>query len=426
MQYRDMFKVFIISFLVTTINELAMFASIAIISHKLPVAQFGDFQSFIASMGFFGGLLTLGFSIFMGKYIPNIHNTTRRKEWEDIKKFYSYKVFPVIVFFICLISLSVFAMVFVLKHQRFNHPALTIFFAVALESIFFLSFNYLKAKSKYILATMLYMAKQLSFLILVILLGFYHYSLYWVVFCYLSAYVITMIFFFLLIRHTRDAKPEKQHMTVVEKPLRWRAFILPYTVSTMGIYIFSSLPMIIFEIFHLNNEYEVGEFGALVALYGLCLIGIFPLKAFTVNVIAQVIDSKEEISLTIKKLFLFSLFAALSVSIFFYMIAGFLIDFMSPEYHHLENYFKFMITLIVCVGITNPFSSYMKVSHHARNEIMITIFLTLFFMCFLGIVLSHFYALLGIVLATYLSYVVYMLINIFLFINLRRREKLLN
>ena len=102
MQYRDMFKVFIISFLVTTINELAMFASIAIISHKLPVAQFGDFQSFIASMGFFGGLLTLGFSIFMGKYIPNIHNTTRRKEWEDIKKFYSYKVFPVIVFFYLL------------------------------------------------------------------------------------------------------------------------------------------------------------------------------------------------------------------------------------------------------------------------------------------------------------------------------------
>ena len=55
MQYRDMFKVFIISFLVTTINELAMFASIAIISHKLPVAQFGDFQVFKVSMRFFGG-----------------------------------------------------------------------------------------------------------------------------------------------------------------------------------------------------------------------------------------------------------------------------------------------------------------------------------------------------------------------------------
>ncbi|MCF6765928.1 hypothetical protein L3V82_09085 [Thiotrichales bacterium 19S3-7] len=422
MNYKEMFKVFMISFLIIGGNEIVLFLAIALISHQLSQSDFGNFQSFIAGMLFFGSLVTFGFLAFMAKFIPVLRHNIRQKEWSEIKKFYIRIIFPAIVVILALLTLTFLCLYLVFKKGQFNHPFLLMCFVILLESLFLMAFTFLKSKSKYITSTTLYAIKNLSFLLLVVFLNNTDRSVYVPIGCYLSSYVITLSYFLILKFVVLKIEYFQKTFNFVITPVKWRLLVFPFALLAISPYLFSSLVMIVFEVFGSGSEDLVGKLGAIIALFSLSLIAIFPLKTFTVNELSKVIDEPNMVTKTVRSLFIFGLSTCLIIFVLFNLFAGILIQAMAPEYHNLINYFRVLLMLLILIGMTNPFSSCLKVSNNAHFAIVFIILTTMLAVTILGALLSYTFQLKGMIFAIFLSYFIYMGLNIYFFWRIHLRK----
>ncbi|TNF66531.1 MAG: hypothetical protein EP298_08755 [Gammaproteobacteria bacterium] len=415
MNYKEMAKVFIISFLIIGINEIILFLVTALISHQLSQSDFGDFQSFVAGMRFFGALATFGFLAFMAKYIPVLKHHLRKKEWTEVKAFYVKIIFPTVAIILMLLTLTFLCLYFIFKKDQFNHPFLLMCFVILLESFFLVAFTLLKSKSKYIASTTLYAVKHIAFLILILLFKNSSQSVYIPVICYLLAYVITLVYFVILKLVILKLEYFQKTFNFNISPVKWKLLVFPFALLAISPYLFSSLVMIVFEVFGSGSEDLVGRLGALIALFSLSLIAIFPLKTFTVNELAKVVDEPDKVISMVKSLFIFGLSACLVLFVLFNLFSGILISAMASEYHDLVSYFRVLLILLILIGMTSPFSSCLKVSNNVHFAIIFIILTTMLAITILGAIFSYFYQLEGMIFAIFLSYFIYMGLNIYFF-----------
>lgn len=414
MNLKEMAKTFSTNFIIMSINEVGFFAAIAIISHHLTKDYFGNFQSFIASMSFFGALCIIGFSRFLAKYIPSLNYQQRKIEWQNIRKVYLTIIFPLITALLICLSLIFISLVFIFNYQNFNHPFLFICFIALLESLFSLSYIFLKSNSKYTLSTTLYSAKNFSFLILILIMWqLSSITLYSTIICYILCYIITLIYFLIYKKFFYQKHHNKQKELKNIQPINWKSYVFPYTLLSVTPYMFSALLMIIFEVFGINFEDQIGEFGALLALLNLALLAIFPLKTFTVNELAKHIEDHQKTTKNLTTIILFSLTTSVILFIVFTVISKLLIGLMAPIYHNLLDTYRLILVLVIFIGLNNPFSSYLAICHNANKIIASNIIIVLSYIFVIGGFCTYFFGLNGIIFTYFSSYFIYLGLNIF-------------
>ncbi len=406
-----MLKVFSIGFMVVGINEVVMFSAIAFISHLLTKEGFGDFQSFVASMRFFGAVLTFGLAGFITKYIPVQWSRIRNKEWSEIRKLYQKTIYPIGAIALILFSIIMTTLILIFEKENINHPFLMMSFVALLETAFTIGFSYLRSNSKYISAISLYTVKSVTFLVLLFVINFFFMSLYTAIICYIAAYVIAIVYFFVLKFCFGTSEFKKKSEQSLE-PVNWKTFIFPYSLLSIASHTFSALAIIVFELFCVTSEHQVGDFCALMGLFGLSLIVVYPLKVFSVNELSKIINEPKKINSTMLSLLGFGLIVTIVLFVIFYMISPWIIYFMSPLYHDLIGYYRLMLTLLIVIGIANPFSSYVKVADNSNVAIVTIILSTIIFMFCIGGYLSFKFGLDGMVVTLFSSYFLYMTLNI--------------
>ncbi|MCP4049378.1 MAG: hypothetical protein GY730_01545 [bacterium] len=243
---------------------------------------------------------------------------------------------------------------------------------------------------------------------------------YIAIICYITAYIITIVYFFVLKFRFKTNEFKKKSEQSFE-PVNWKAFIFSYSLLSIASYIFLTFSIIVFEIFSVTSEHQVGDFCALMGLFGVSLIVVYPLKVFSVNELSKIINEPKKINPTMLSLLGFGLIMTIVLFVIFYIIAPWIIYFMSPLYHDLIGYYRLMLTLLIVIGITNPFASYVKVADNSNVAIVIIILSTIIFMFCIGGYLSFKFGLDGMVVTLFSSYFLYMTLNIVSFWILHRK-----
>jgi O-antigen/teichoic acid export membrane protein len=185
-------------------------------------------------------------------------------------------------------------------------------------------------------------------------------------------------------------------------PISWKTYIFPYTLLNINPYLFSAIPLILFEILS-PNEDSVGLFGAVIALFSVSMIGIYPLRTFIVNELAKALYQKNFFEV-FKSLLFFSIGLSIILGIILWVTGPYLIMIFSTKYIEILSYYQAIIPTILMMTINGVFFSILKIEDQSEKFIIISIISALVIIVTSSYVLSNYYDL-YLLICIYFSYI---------------------
>lgn len=386
------------------IDQLMLFVVNLLVAHKVDQALFGDFVTAVQILLFLSVIATLGvdsvLSYYVPKYFQNKKYSLLFSLLSDIKKFLNslYLLIFLVGLFSCLIVITMG--VFFVKVSIFevSHPTFLFLWGLVIISMYTIFLQLLRCINYMRLSIFFSFLQTLVYFILAVIISFYIFPTYFsgrhlyfphlMLLGFFISYSLIVIPMVTIIKNFKDKIIKTMTKESVSNP-QWKNKAIGYTIQSLGIYIFTTIPLVSMEIAG-RDESSVGLFAVIISIISLACIAIQPINILiSPEISAAYSTSKEKLLMVLKRALTASSIIGIIITTMFFIFAKPLLKLYPSEFSSVLFYVYLCLFNIMLYALSLPFSRVIQYSHKGN---------------LLGAKITIFYLILQTVLSTIFSY----------------------